>query len=286
MHAFLSMFRLPLNTLLLCLSFALSSNLTAEPAHQYKMFSSFESFSVGPKFKIRKNHRIFLDHKHQRINRMKKMVRKKRRRALLKKGSTQCPAQMALVYSRKKGVKVCVDKYETTLASKTSKAKPAGNFDFYSCKNLCVSKGKRLLTHLEWSTACEGTRPSSCNIFKPHPVLRKKYKRTPWTFKNINCKKGNNAWKECLRDPEINKLSDTVVANDSKNGCRSKYGIYHMVGNLGEWVDDNHYRQGTMRGRFNGGLYPQAKSSCSYTTTAHSPNYRDYSIGCRCGKNA
>ena len=189
---------------------------------------------------------------------------------------------MALVYSERNRVKVCVDKFEIT---KTKKRRmPTGNFSYYTCQKTCQQRGKRLLTHLEWKTACLGTNPQKCNINRDHPVLRKQAKRSSWYFKKVNCKKGNNAWKECLKDPSLNKQSATLEAN-KKSGCKSKYGVYNMVGNLGEWVDDNRRRRGQYSGRFNGGLYPQKKSSCSYSTTSHHPSYADYSIGCRCGKN-
>lgn len=57
-----------------------------------------------------------------------------------------------------------------------------------------------------------------------------------------------------------------------------------MVGNVGEWVSDLSEDAQHTYGRFNGGLFPQPKSSCSYATVAHAPEYRDYSIGCRCAK--
>lgn len=217
-----------------------------------------------------------------------KPIRKAMHAKLSRLTDDKCPKYMALVYSEAKGINICVDKFESSIevVAKPNKIKPTGNFSYYSCSNLCEAQGKRLLTNLEWNVACEGTVANKCNVKRSHPVLRRLKMKEPWVYKNIDCKKGNNAWLECMKDPSLNRLTQGLDSNSINKDCKSKYGIYNMVGNLGEWVDDNHYEDGTYRGRFNGGLYPQAKSSCSYTTTAHSPSYKDYSIGCRCAKNA
>ena len=91
-------------------------------------------------------------------------------------------------------------------------------------------------------------------------------------------------WGACLSDLKLNDLGLGLARNKEFKDCVSRFGAKHMIGNLGEWVSDLHKYKGETRGRFNGGLYPQKKSSCRYTTIAHGPRYRDYSIGCRCGK--
>ena len=89
-----------------------------------------------------------------------------------------------------------------------------------------------------------------------------------------------------MNDPALNRLPKSLTRNKGYSKCVSNYGIYNMVGNLGEWVEGvwkNKKREQVAR--FNGGLYPQRKSSCSYTTIAHGPDYMDYSTGCRCARD-
>ncbi|MFK7824589.1 MAG: hypothetical protein AB8G05_10550 [Oligoflexales bacterium] len=80
-------------------------------------------------------------------------------------------------------------------------------------------------------------------------------------------------------------MANSLASNSLFEQCVSKHGVVNMVGNLGEWVSDVRLVKGRKFGRFNGGLYAQKKSSCEYTTTAHSVDYRDYSLGCRCAKD-
>ena len=56
------------------------------------------------------------------------------------------------------------------------------------------------------------------------------------------------------------------------------YGVFDMVGNLHEWVDDPD-------GTFQGGYYLDTHingDGCYYRTTFHAMSYYDYSTGFRC----
>lgn len=210
------------------------------------------------------------------------------------------------MYAPNKRVNVCVDKYELTLSEKSSKPKvqnwgsikgikpidldgveeaiPSPNLNYYQCKSICKAQGKRMLSDKEWKTACEGTPITKCNRYQPHPVVRM-LDRDTWVYKGVNCKKKRNTYTEhCMNDPRLVKLNYSIAKNGDFDECVSKHGVYHMVGNLGEWVSNVRKKGSRLRGRFNGGLFPQPKSSCEYTTIAHGPSYQDYSIGCRCGK--
>ena len=81
-----------------------------------------------------------------------------------------------------------------------------------------------------------------------------------------------------MNDPQINQLPGTVALTGAHSGCSNEYGVYDMVGNLHEWIDDPN-------GTFKGGFYADAEINgrgCLYTTTAHNFDYRDYSTGFRC----
>lgn len=204
------------------------------------------------------------------------------------KTKQRCPPQMVIVESKENKVRVCVDRYEYTRQKSTPRAqlKPVGYQSQLSCKRLCKSKGDRLLTDKEWKEACKGTNPERCNIYGTHPILKRVYSKKSWHYARINCKLRDNRWsKKCMNDPSLNNSPRGLSVNRAYPKCVSKYGIYNMVGNLGEWVSwTGRNSEGQRVGKFNGGLYPQIKSSCEYETKAHGPNYRDYSIGCRCGR--
>ncbi|NRA45231.1 MAG: SUMF1/EgtB/PvdO family nonheme iron enzyme [Oligoflexales bacterium] len=196
-----------------------------------------------------------------------------------------CPVGMVLVESPDNRVRICVDKFETSEKNLFAKAVPFSNQNYYSCQKLCARSGKRLLSHKEWRVSCLGTIPEKCNKYRKHPVVKRIFMNGAWVYNGKNCKSKENAWGTCLQDPSINRMANSLASNNKFEQCVSKYGVVNMVGNLGEWVSDVRVIEGKAYGRFNGGLYAQKRSSCGYTTTAHSLDYRDYSLGCRCAKD-
>jgi hypothetical protein len=79
-------------------------------------------------------------------------------------------------------------------------------------------------------------------------------------------------------DPRLNQLQGTLSHTGERSGCTNEYGVYDMVGNLHEWVDDP-------AGTFQGGYYLDTHlngDGCNYRTTAHPISHFDYSTGFRC----
>ena len=199
-----------------------------------------------------------------------------------------CPDDMEHVYDSARRVDICVDRYEYTISTSLDleDSKPVAGVNYYECKSLCSKKGRRMLRHHEWLAACIGTEAKYCNKYRAHPVLRRLASNQPWKFGRANCKNKRHTWGSCLQDKSLNSMPNSLAKNGEFEDCVSNYGLRHMIGNLGEWVSDLRKRRGKVFGRFNGGLYPQKKSSCEYTTIAHGPSYKDYSIGCRCALSA
>ena len=196
---------------------------------------------------------------------------------------TVCPKNSVLVASDSKDVQICVDRFESTLAkSKLGEAFPIASMNYYECSFHCGKQNKRLLTHNEWLVACEGTKAQHCNRDQPHPVLKMLKSEEDWFYNGLDCKDPKNTWRECMQDPRLNLQEQSLSRNNDFDKCISDHGVQNMVGNLGEWVKDFREEKGQVYGRFNGGLYPKSNSSCSYTTVAHTLDYKDYSIGCRC----
>ncbi|MFO0551417.1 MAG: SUMF1/EgtB/PvdO family nonheme iron enzyme [Polyangiaceae bacterium] len=155
---------------------------------------------------------------------------------------------------------------------------PQGYLSGDDADHACRAAGKRLCTEAEWVTACRGEEQrafpyggqyeqDACNVYRenhPSAMLH-----------------GNAAR---YHDDPRNNL---VVAENGplarKTGetprCVSRWGddgIYDMVGNLDEWVDD-------AGGVFVGGFYSRgSKSGCAARVSTHERGYSDYSLGARC----
>jgi len=108
----------------------------------------------------------------------------------------------------------------------------------------------------------------SCNDqHKDHPVMA--------LFPDA----GNGPWAFALmNDPRLNQQVGTLAKTGSFPACTNEHGVFDMVGNLHEWIDDE-------EGTFLGGYYmdtAQHGQGCLYVTAGHSFRYFDYSIGFRC----
>jgi formylglycine-generating enzyme required for sulfatase activity len=85
-------------------------------------------------------------------------------------------------------------------------------------------------------------------------------------------------WRSAMNNPLINQLAESLIATGERSECTNVYGVFDMVGNLHEWIDDPD-------GTFRGGYYMDTTRNgegCKYATTAHSFTYHDYSTGFRC----
>lgn len=200
-----------------------------------------------------------------------------------------CPPEMALAGS------VCVDRWEAFLvdhspyevpesgvATAASGAVPQGYISGTVAAAACAAAGKRLCTLDEWMRACGGPDgtvypygdtydPDACNTSRATHPVDDYWGDDPdrWDSEHMN-------------DPGINQQEDTVDPSGSNPGCVTPEGIYDLHGNLHEWIDDP-------AGTFKGGFYADASLNgvgCSYTTTAHSVDYHDYSTGFRCCRGA
>ncbi len=210
-----------------------------------------------------------------------------------------CPENMANVEGR-----FCVDRYEASLVeilangderpyspfetveghvvrAVTSRGVfPHGYISEVQAKDACARSGKRLCKPAEWRQACMGPRHATfgygnarvsgrCNDHGVSPMLSVLRMRTDhpreWTHDRMN-------------DPRLNQAPHTLARAGEHSECTNGYGVYDMMGNLHEWVDDP-------AGTFQGGYYLDTHlngDGCTYRTVAHGPAYHDYSTGFRC----
>ena len=215
-----------------------------------------------------------------------------------------CPTGMATI-----GDAYCIDAYEASLVqvaddgSETSwpyfavvprgvvvravsvpDVFPQGYISGLEARNACARSGKRLCRPDEWRNACRGPtgtvfpygnarETGRCNdngrsamhFFNPQ-LDDKPEHRWMWGYA------GN------MVDPRLNQLEGTLTRTGERSSCTNEYGVFDMVGNLHEWVDDPD-------GTFQGGYYLDTHlngDGCYYRTTAHPMSHYDYSTGFRC----
>jgi hypothetical protein len=211
----------------------------------------------------------------------------------------RCPADMASIDDR-----FCVDKYEGSLVETLSTGEerawpyylpieghtvravsqkgvyPQGYISGKQAQDACHASGKRLCKATEWKKACQGPDPKRYGYGNEHRVgTCNDNGRSPMAMFYGNEIATHRAWTwDRMNDPQLNQAAKTLAETGSHEGCTNGYGVYDMVGNLHEWVDD---RNGT----FQGGYYLDVRQNgegCSYRTDAHEYSYHDYSTGFRC----
>jgi formylglycine-generating enzyme len=222
--------------------------------------------------------------------------------------SSGCPSAMANI-----GGSYCIDAFEASLVEELSNGQerswpyfevvprdavvravslpgvyPQGYISGVAAREACERSGKRLCKPDEWRKACMGPRAtvfpygddrevgrcndngrSSMRFFNPQLDGRPEHR---WMWGH-----GGN-----MEDPRLNQLDGTLTRTGERAGCTNEYGVFDMVGNLHEWVDDP-------EGTFQGGYYLDTHlngDGCNYRTTAHPVWHLDYSTGFRCCADA
>ena len=220
--------------------------------------------------------------------------------ALLPSYSGLCPPDMASIDDR-----FCVDRYEASLvevladgteqpfspyemvkgqvvrAVSESGVFPQGYISEVQAVQACALSGKRLCQAKEWRQACMGPEHKTygygdkgehgrCNDHGRSPMIA--------FYANENLSKQEKWDWERMNRPELNQIEGTLAHTGEHEECTNGYGVYDMVGNLHEWVDDPN-------GTFQGGYYQDTTLNgpgCQYVTSAHEARYHDYSTGFRC----
>ncbi len=173
---------------------------------------------------------------------------------------------------------------------------PQGYVSGREAKRACVASGKRLCKPSEWKAACTGPErqswgygtsqePGRCNDQGKSPItlyLASVHRRDEVAQRfalPAEAPQGQALWSwPVMNSPALNQYEGTLATSGSHAGCTNGYGVYDMVGNLHEWVDDP-------QGTFLGGYYQdvtQNGDGCEYRTAAHEFGYHDYSTGFRC----
>jgi hypothetical protein len=213
--------------------------------------------------------------------------------------SGHCPSDMVSIDQR-----YCVDRYEASLFELTSAGEvpfppygpvdghvvramsipgvfPQGYISGVQAADACGRSGKRLCKAMEWRKACAGpdvhtygyadTRERGrCNDAGRSPMVE---------IFHLGGDSSPGDWDPLrMNDPRLNQLPGSLARTGSHPSCTNDYGVFDMVGNLHEWIDDPN-------GTFQGGYYLDTTingEGCGYRTIAHDAAYHDYSTGFRC----
>jgi sulfatase modifying factor 1 len=214
-----------------------------------------------------------------------------------------CPAGMVAI-----GASYCIDMYEASLvqasaggerpwpyyqtlppgvvvrAVSASGVYPQGYISGLQAKAACQHSGKRLCKPAEWKNACMGPRKTTFPYGNSRVVGRcNDNGRSAMRFFNPRLdNRPEHRWmwgqRNNMIDPRLNQLDGTLTRTGERAACTNDYGVFDMVGNLHEWVDDPD-------GTFQGGYYLDTHlngDGCNYRTTAHPVSHYDYSTGFRC----
>lgn len=213
-----------------------------------------------------------------------------------------CDAEMVAIDAR-----VCVDAYEATVvevddsgaetphaahlpvtgmkvrAVSRAGVPPQGYISQVEARAACVEAGKRLCTDDEWKVACGGANeePYPYGTTLEEGACNDKAQVSPVNhFFGTAAGPANYTW-EKMNDPRLNQLPGGLAKTGAFPRCRGKLPIFDMVGNLHEWTETP--------SMFRGGYYLDTQlhgPGCRYQTSAHMPEYHDYSTGFRCCKDA
>ena len=218
--------------------------------------------------------------------------------------SSPCPHDMASIDGR-----FCVDRYEASLVEVLPDGReqpfspyesvnghvvravsergvyPQGYISEVQASQACKQSGKRLCKAKEWRQACMGPEHKTYGYGdKSEPRRCNDHGRSPMAalFPGEDLS-NQDAWNwERMNRPELNQVDGTLAHTGEHDECTNGYGVYDMVGNLHEWVDDP-------KGAFQGGYYQDTRlngEGCHYVTLAHEARYHDYSTGFRCCADA
>jgi sulfatase modifying factor 1 len=161
---------------------------------------------------------------------------------------------------------------------------PQGYVSGLQARAACARSGKRLCKPTEWVQACMGPDKTTFPYGNHREVGRcNDNGRSAMHFFNPGLDgKPEHQWMwgyhDNMNDPRLNQLEGTLTKTGERSSCTNGYGVYDMVGNVHEWVDDPD-------GTFQGGYYLDTHlngDGCHYRTTAHPISHHDYSTGFRC----
>lgn len=205
----------------------------------------------------------------------------------------------------------CVDQYEASLVDKNTNeawspycapqgtqinnlkavsvagAVPQSTVNGVQAAQACANAGKRLCTNDQWLRVCQGTegrkypygnarQDGVCNDEFPSRGIHVTQETVGEYCPGFTGGWNNYPW---MIHPKNNQQENSLDAAGSNQQCKTPEGVYDLVGNAAEWINDP-------EGTFLGGYYQLTQansgSGCQFRNGFHTFDYTDYSIGFRC----
>ena len=191
-----------------------------------------------------------------------------------KKGPNRCYGyypEMTVAHGAPEPIRVCMDQYE---APNRKGAKAIVMKSLPQAIAWCKDHGKRLCTESEWETACESgdERPWQYG----------------WSVDQRACN-SDRGWKEFdakalmaggeTAQREVDRLWQGLPSGELSS-CRTRDGIYDLMGNVEEWVTSSRKRK--FPGALMGGFWAKPWTGCRGVNDAHEPSFVFYEVGFRC----
>jgi hypothetical protein len=162
----------------------------------------------------------------------------------------------------------CMDRYEWP--NKPGEV-PSTQISWVEAKASCEAVGKRLCTDEEFTLACEGPN------MKPYPY-GDGYHRD-----SSACNADQAGWIDPWACPFAQL--DKRQPSGSHPACHSDYGVYDIVGNVDEWVNNtkgNAHHEPWVSGLMGGHWVRGVRNMCRAITDSHEPTFSFYVTGARC----
>jgi hypothetical protein len=168
-------------------------------------------------------------------------------------------------------MRFCMDPYE---APNRRGARPIVMKDFHQATRWCEERGKRLCSEQEFETACEG--PQLLPYFYGWEVDRRTC-NSDKAWRAFDAKALYSGGEESRR--EVERLWQGTPSGE-KDRCRTRDGIYDLLGNVEEWVTSRRGRR--WPGALMGGFWAKPWTGCRGTNDAHESTFTFYEVGFRC----
>jgi len=164
--------------------------------------------------------------------------------------TTKCPP--AMMHVQLPGTEFCIDTYEwPNVPGKL----PTTYVSRYHAEDSCYAVGKRLCSAEEFTMACSG--PYS------------------WRY----------PYGDGYEQHSCNTTDTTLSAAGSFSECRSWFGVYDLVGNVGEWTSSR-AKQNSLFFQVAGGFWESGSAAkCSYSRYSYFPQNKHHPVGFRCCKD-
>lgn len=168
----------------------------------------------------------------------------------------------------------CIDR-EEYVEDPEADLRPKVDVDWFEAQRTCQSLGKRLCTHKEWTTACEGPDILAYPYGQERADALEACNRG--RVKNLRRMEG-----------KTQVLVDHRAPITEYPECLSYHGVHNMVGNVDEWVvnTDGHEEGVPYVSGLKGGWWGPVRNRCRPMTTGHNMWHKQEQIGFRCCKES